>query len=309
MRLRFIHGAAIATVMVWLALCAAGGVFAIEGALHMPRRGITAADEQRAIALANQVDAELAEAEVVAADGVLLRGWTLRLHGANGDAVILLHGQGDNRAGMLGPASVLLRRGYSVLLPDARGHGESGGEIGTYGVLEADDVERWFEWLKRNQSPHCIDGLGDSMGAAELLRSLDEEPGFCAVVAESPFATFREAAYDRLGQQFSTGQWLGRTLLRPAFLAGVVYARLRYGIDLTRANPADAVARSSVPVLLIHGMEDRNLPVRHSLMIKVASPRVALWEPLGADHCGASTAAPAEYERTVVAWFVQHDHR
>ena len=32
------------------------------------------------------------------------------------------------------------------------------------------------------------------MGGAELLRSLDAEGGFCAAIAESPFATFREAA-------------------------------------------------------------------------------------------------------------------
>jgi uncharacterized protein len=203
---------------------------------------------------------------------------------------------------------MLLRHGYSVLLPDARAHGESGGAIGTYGVLEADDVRRWFEWLKKSQSPHCIDGLGDSMGGAELLRSLDEERGFCAVIAESPFATFSEAAYDRLGQQFSRGPRLGRTVLRPAFYAGLLYARARYGVDLERANPERAVAASSVPVMLIHGLADTNLPVRHSEMIKAGSPRVVVWEPEGAEHCGASTTAPAEYERRVVGWLESHEH-
>jgi hypothetical protein len=223
--------------------------------------------------------------------------------------VILLHGLGDNRTGMLGPAEMLLRHGYSVLLPDARGHGESGGAIGTYGVLEADDVRRWFDWMRKEQAPHCIDGLGDSMGGAELLRSLDAERGFCAVIAESPFATFREAAYDRIGQQFSTGSWLGRTLLRPVFPFGVVYARMRYGVNIAEANPARAVAGSQVPVMLIHGLSDSNLPVRHSEIIRAASPRVMLWEPEGADHCGASTVAPVEYERRVVGWLEEHDHR
>lgn len=63
----------------------------------------------------------------------------------NGDGVILLHGQAANRANMLGNADLLLRHGYAVLLPDARAHGESGGPIATYGVVEASDVRRWYE--------------------------------------------------------------------------------------------------------------------------------------------------------------------
>jgi fermentation-respiration switch protein FrsA (DUF1100 family) len=305
LRLSFIFGTA--SFAVWCLVSAAIGVFAIEGALHLPHLELSAHDQQRAAAIAERNGAFLQDAKITAADGAVLSAWSIRAHDGNGSVVILLHGQGDNRAGMLGPAELLLRHGYSVVLPDARGHGESGGAIGTYGVLEAQDVRRWFDWVKLNQSPNCIDGLGDSMGGAELLRSLDAERGFCAVIAESPFATFREAAYDRLGQQFSTGPILGRTVLRPAFETGVLYVRVRYGIDLEEADPAAAVAGSPVPVMLIHGLADRNLPVRHSEMIKARNPGVPLWEPEGADHCGASTVAPAEYERRVVGWFESHD--
>lgn len=301
-----ITAAALAT---WLLLCAVVGVIAVEGALHPGRLRLSAADTQQAERMAANDRAVLAEVTVNASDGEVLRAWSIRPVAGNGDAVILLHGQSDNRSGMLGPASMFLRHGYAVLLPDARAHGMSGGHLGTYGVLEADDVRRWFDWLKLSESPHCIDGLGDSMGGAELLRSLDVEQGFCAVVAESPFATFREAGYDRLGQQFSAGSWLGRSLLRPSFLFGVAYARLRYGIDFGKADPARAVAATHVPVMLIHGLADRNLPPRHSEMIKAGNPAAVLWEPLRADHCGASSAEPAEYERRVIGWFAGHNAR
>lgn len=299
----------ISTLAVWVLGCAAIGVVAVEGALHLPHSAVTAAERNQAVAVADQHEADLEDVEIVATDGAVLRAWSIRAHRGNGSTAILLHGQGDNRAGMLGPAEMLLRHGYSVLLPDARGHGESGGAITTYGVIEADDVRRWFQWIENNESPQCIDGLGDSMGAAELLRSLDDERGFCAVVAESPFASFREAAYDRLGQQFGSGSSLGRTILRPALHAGLLYARTRYGVDLAEADPARAVADSSVPVMLIHGLADANLPARHSEMIRAASPRAALWEPRTADHCGASTTEPLEYEKRVVAWFQEHGRR
>ena len=181
--------------------------------------------------------------------------------------MILLHGHTDNRAGMLGSADMLLRQGYAVLLPDARAHGASGGDMATYGVKEADDVRRWFDWIERSESPRCIDGLGESMGAAQLLASLRTTPGFCAVVAESAFANFREASYDRTGEKINAGAWAGRTLLRPVVEVGLLYARWQYGVNLEQASPQNAVAASSIPVLLIHGLKDTNLPPRHSEMI------------------------------------------
>jgi dipeptidyl aminopeptidase/acylaminoacyl peptidase len=148
------------------------------------------------------------------------------------------------------------------------------------------------------------------MGAAQLLQSLSVEPGFCAVVAESPFASFREASYDRLGQQLHQGSGLGRTLLRPAVASGFLYARLKYGIDFETASPQTAVAASTVPVLLIHGLRDTNLPPRNSELIAAASqsriPPVVLWEPPAAGHTGASQAEPQEFQRRVLAWFANH---
>jgi predicted alpha/beta-fold hydrolase len=203
----------LALVAVWLVLSAGIGILAAEWALHPGRRELGPKAEARALAVAARNHAELAEVAVVADDGVTLRGWSIRPHAGNGDAVILLHGHTDNRAGMLGDADLLLRHGYAVLLPDARAHGESGGDLATYGVKEAGDVRRWFNWMKQSQSPRCIDGLGESMGAAQLLESLRSASGFCAVVAESPFASFREASYDRLGEKVNAGAWVGRTLL------------------------------------------------------------------------------------------------
>jgi uncharacterized protein len=299
-----------ALVAVWLVLYVAAGVVAMEWALHPGRRLLEAGAEAQAQAAAAHNHAELTEATIQAGDGVTLRGWNMRpLHG-NGDAVILLHGVADNRAGMLGNADLLLRHGYEVLLPDARAHGTSGGELATYGVMEADDIRRWFDWIQLTERPRCIDGLGESMGAAQLLQSLRTTPGFCAVVAESSFASFREASYDRLGEKLSARAWAGRTLLRPAVEAGLLYARWKYGVDFEQASPENVVAASHVPVLLIHGKKDTNLPPRHSERILARSgrrsPAVVLWEPAEAGHCGAAGAEPEEFERRVIGWFESH---
>ncbi|MGO9336175.1 MAG: alpha/beta hydrolase [Terracidiphilus sp.] len=280
-------------------------------ALHPGRRPLDPTAEELALSIAARNHTELADVAVTAADGVTLRAWSIRPAQGNGDAVILLHGQSDNRAGMLGNAELLLRYGYAVLLPDARAHGRSGGDLATYGVKEASDVRLWFDWIEKAEAPRCIDGLGESMGAAQLLASLTTVHGFCAVVAVSPFASFREASYDRLGENLHARAWLGRTLLWPAVEAGFLYARLKYGVELEQASPENAVAASTVPVLLIHGKKDTNLPPRHSEIILAHSSAranaVVWWEPAEAGHCGAAGAEPQEYARRVIGWFEAHD--
>ncbi len=297
-------------VAVWLVVCAAIGIVATEWALHPGRRALDAKAEAIAQEIALRNHAELTEVSVTASDGATLRGWSIRPMHGNGDAVILLHGHTDNRAGMLGNADLLLGHGYAVLLPDARAHGTSGGELATYGVKEASDIRLWFDWMRRIESPRCIDGLGESMGAAQLLQSLWITPGFCAVVAESSFASFREASFDRLGEKLHAGAWAGRTLLRPAVEAGLIYARWKYGVDFEQASPENVVVASKVPVLLIHGKKDINLPSRHSEMIlarnKTRIPVVELWEPAEAGHCGAAGAEPEEFTRRVIGWFASH---
>lgn len=310
-RLRFCLLGCLVFVGIWLVLCAGAGVLAVEQALHPQRRGLDKADESRAASAAGQLHASLNPVTVNATDGVSLHAWNIRPVDWNGDAVVLLHGQTDNRMGMLGNAELLLRHGYAVLLPDARSHGASGGELATYGVKEAADIHQWVHWLVETESPKCIDGLGESMGAAQLLQSLGSEPGFCAVVAESSFASFREASYDRLGEKIHAGDWAGRTLLRPVVETGLIYARWKYGVDLSLSSPEKAVQKSHVPILLIHGLKDTNLPARNSEMIAEHSrgrtPMVELWEPRDAGHCGASGAEPDEYERRLIGWFASHD--
>jgi len=301
----FLVRTGLACLALWIVLCAVIGIVAVEGALHPRRSPLADADIAQAEAIAATDHAVLSNTSVAADDAVTLRAWYLTPNAGNGTAVILLHGQGANRAAMLGNADLLLRHGFSVLLPDARAHGESGGDIATYGIKEAFDLERWYEWLHRSNHA-CVDALGESMGAADLLTSLRAEPGFCAVVAESSFSTFQEAAYDRLGQEFRTGPWLGRTLLRPALWAGLFYTRWKYGLDLDTASPQSAVQHSRVPIFLIHGLADTNLPPRHSERMKEINPAIVLWEPRKAWHCGASTAEPQQYEARVVAWFEDH---
>ncbi len=282
------------------------GAFVAEGALHPTRRQLTSSEIQQETLHTGYENAVLADVTNIASDGIVLRAWEIRPKNANGDAVILLHGLSDNRVGMQGYADLFLSHGYSVLIPDARAHGTSGGALATYGLLEGDDIHRWFDWLVARRHPQCIYGFGESMGAAQLLQSLGTEPRFCAVAGECPFSNFREIAYDRVGQQFNAGPWVGRTILWPVVESAFLYSRWKYGLDFKQVSPEDIVASTKVPVFLIHGQNDTNIPIRHSRRIVERNPSVVLWEVPNAGHTGAVNASPEEFNRKVVEWFENH---
>ena len=163
-------------------LAIVGGIFLAEGALHPGRRPLLAVDQRQATEMANSNTSDLTDVSIPAIDGVVLRAWNLQPRKIFANAVILSHGLSDNRAGMIAYAQFFLRHGYDVLMPDARAHGISGGEIATYGIREANDLHRWLDWLDVNEHPACVYGFAESMGAAGLLQSLHPNRGF----AQSP---------------------------------------------------------------------------------------------------------------------------
>ena len=291
-------------LLLYLTLCTLGGIYLADGTLHPARRPLTE-DEVTAVRQSAQaLDADLSDDSITTPDNIILRAWTIHPHHPSGDAVLLLHGLGDNRIGMTGYAQLLLAHGFTVLLPDARAHGESGGTLATYGLLERNDIHQWLDFLEAQDHPRCIFALGESMGAAQLLQSLDTHPHVCAIVAESPFATFREIAYDRMGQPFRLGPWVGRTFLRPLVEVAFLRARWKYHLNMQEISPQDSAAATTIPVLLIHGEIDSNIPVRHSQRIHARAPNTDLWEVPNADHCGALSTAPQEFQHRLLSWFV-----
>jgi uncharacterized protein len=289
--------------LAYVAICVAAGIFVAEAALHPTRRRLGAHEEETSRRLSVNLGTSLENVEIVAEDGATLRAWSLLPSRGNGNSVILLHGLGDNRMGMIGYAELLLGHGYGILMPDSRAHGQSGGALATYGLIEKDDIHRWMEWISTQQHPGCIYGFGESMGAAQLLQALAPKPTFCAVAAESPFSSFREIAYDRVGQFFHTGPWAGRIPLRPTVEIALAYINWKYGFAFQDISPEDSVAGSHLSVFLIHGKIDRNIPLRHSKRIQAHNPQVVLWEVANADHCGAINADPGQFAARLLAWF------
>ena len=232
-------------------------------------------------------------------DGVELRSWKIRPRSPNGDWVLLFHGVSDNRTGVLGHAEFLLRHGYSVAMMDSRAHGESGGDMATYGWKERYDTVVIVNGLYSTEKVSHLYALGVSMGASIALQSAAVEPRIEGVVAEDPFADLREVSYDYAGLHFSP--FLGKTLFRPASIFAMEALAKTGGFDPDDVSPDKAVAARPFPVLLICGTRDSTIPCRHAEQIyRTATGPKELWVVSGAAHASALGHAPAEYEERVV---------
>jgi len=242
---------------------------------------------------------------VRAPDGIELRGWKIRARSPNGDWVLLFHGVSDNRTGDLGHAELLLRHGYNVVMMDSRAHGESGGDMATYGWKERHDTVSITDALCLHETVRHLGALGVSMGAAIALQSAAVEPRIQAVIAEDPFADLREVSYDYAGLEFSP--LLGKTLFRPATIFAMKGMAEAGGFPPDDVSPAKAVADRPFPVLLICGTRDHRIPCRHAQRIyQAARGTKQLWVVDGAEHASALGHAPAEYENRVIRFLTEN---
>jgi len=298
--LRRLERGAILVLVSVLLLTVLGGVILAEDALH-PAPGPQSADKPTQIAA--DTGSSYQDVQITGSDGTVLGAWLFLPSRPHPSYAILLHGVRDTRVGMHVLIRMLLKDGYAVLAPDSRTN------LVTYGVREANDVHLWADYLYQTQPVKNLYGLGESMGAANLLQSLPLETRFSAVVADSPFSTFTAIAHDRVEQIFQSDSWPVRAITYPLVSAGFIYARLRYGVDLAAASPLDAVRHTSTPILLIHGLRDTKTSPQHSRILLLGNPsHITPWFVPKAGHTGAYSADPAVFEQRVTTFFEAHQH-
>ncbi|HET9400926.1 MAG TPA: alpha/beta fold hydrolase [Candidatus Acidoferrales bacterium] len=278
------------------------------GALHPLHRPLDKSLVEAADAVLARDSALREDFSVTAQDGTILRGW-LAIPASNtndspADWVMLLHGSGDNRVGMIGAADFLLQAGYAVTMMDSRAQGESGGEQATFGWRERDDVHAIIDALEPHHRVRHLYALGISMGAGIALQAAAFDPRIEAVVAEAPFASLREASYDYVS--FRHGTWLGETILFPAALAGVSAMERAGGFDVDANSPEASVRRRPFPILLIEDGDDDNLPARHvRLIFANATGPKQIWVIPGAAHASGLGADREGYRQHVLQFFAK----
>ena len=224
---------------------------------------------------------DLETVSVTGHDGETLQGHWMPQENAR-RVIIAMHGWRSswyNDFGMV--ADAWAADGCSVLFAEQRAQGESGGEQMGFGLIERYDCLDWIYWvISRCGKEIPIYLCGISMGATTVLLTagLSLPPSVRGVIADcgftSPQAIWKHVTRNNLHIGPMTPPWMADAILRQ---------RIHTGSD--PISTVDALKSCSVPVLLIHGTDDRLVPVEmtYENYKACASPKRLLVVP-GAGH-------------------------
>lgn len=211
--------------------------------------------------------------------------------------VICLHGYtSQGMSDYIGLSGYYLNKGYSMLLPDLRAHGESEGTYIGFGCLDRKDTLKWIQWVIRKCGEDVKILLhGTSMGGATVLMtsSMELTKQVKGIVSDCAFTSPKEVFTHVLHSMYHL----------PAFplmqIADLMNQKLSgYGLD--ECNAAREVRNARVPILFIHGSGDTFVPCK--MCDKIYESCTSKKKKLiieGAAHAESYYKDPASYENAL----------
>lgn len=238
-----------------------------------------------------------------ARDGLMLHALKLPAEPESG-WVIIAHGYTSAARHMGSVAERFREMGYSLLLPDARGHGESeGGYIGM-GWPERLDILGWIDDLLQTQPDAKILLYGISMGAATMMMTAGEPlpPNVRGVIEDCGYTSVTDEFFHQLTHTFHLPAFLARFII---FFAEPV-ARLRAGYSLRAASSVAQLEKMPRPLsmLFIHGEQDTYVPfwMLDTVYAAAATEDKQKLSFPGAAHGLSAVTDPARYWGAVQAF-------
>ena len=231
-------------------------------------------------------------------DGLRISGWffAAEAEATPAPAVILCHGIWTGRRECLPLALRFRAAGYNVLAFDFRAHGLSDGKFTSVGHRETNDVLGAVQYVKQRAEvdPHRIGVIGFSMGAAASIQAAARCQDIAALVADSAYANFLDAA--RYSFKLVT-----RVPHFPLASLAMQWGKWIANVDAAQLRPIDVVGQISPrPVMIAHGALDEIVPVRHAhSLFKAAGEPKELWIEPTAHHVGARDTNTDAYFATV----------
>jgi pimeloyl-ACP methyl ester carboxylesterase len=184
-------------------------------------------------------------------------------------AVVVVHGWESNRGRTFAHVRYLHAAGFHCLVFDVRGHGDNPPEQLPINVPEfAADTVAAARWLLDRPEVSAVGLLGHSMGGAGVIVAGAAEPRVGAVVSMSAPANM--VAMTRRAFAMADMHVPGPVAWPLAWFA------TRMLLSPRHHSPADtdiraAAARYRGPLLLLHGAQDRGVPVEHLELIARAA--------------------------------------
>jgi len=226
------------------------------------------------------------------------------------EAILLLHGYNGSIAPDLVEVGPFLRRTASVLGLDFRGHGASDDGPTTFGLLEVEDVAGGLAFLGE-RGVRRVALVGSSMGGITAiaavavlgdgrLASADADPAAPAGVVDAPRPRIVGIVADSVTPELAivVGNRLGLPFGRR--IAGRAFGRFDrlVGGDPRTTEPIAVIGLlEDMPLLLVHGEDDRTVPIQEGMRLAAAAPPGVRHLVIpDADHGAGHRTDPVAYE-------------
>ncbi|MBO1583405.1 alpha/beta hydrolase [Bacillus sp. XF8] len=188
-------------------------------------------------------------------DELKLTGYEYRNEQSSHKWSIVVHGYNGRASEMTKYIRHFYEKGYSVVAPDLRGHGNSQGDYIGMGWHDRKDVTQWIQYILKKDPQAEIALFGISMGGATVMMTSGEElPGNVKVIIE-------DCGYSSVIDEFTYQlKDLFHLPKFPVMNAANTITKLRAGYDLNEGSAVKQVAKSKTPMLFIHGDADTFVP-------------------------------------------------
>jgi len=220
-------------------------------------------------------------------DKITIKAWLISSAKTNG-TVIIGHGYPFDKGNIL-PVVKFLYPDYNLLLYDHRYFGESSGSITTIGIKEVEDVKAAVDFVhKRFGKKEPVALYGFSLSASSMLMAKTKVN---AIISDSAYADL-ENMIKHVYSIFGPFKF-------PFVKITNIFSMIFLKVHPRKVSPALAIKDINVPVLVIHGEKDTQIPVENAYLLKESNPNIEFWIVKDSDHGEAYALAKDEYKKRV----------
>ncbi|KHF41627.1 alpha/beta hydrolase [Halalkalibacter okhensis] len=225
-----------------------------------------------------------------------LNGYVYENANADHRWAIVVHGYTSDASSMTRYVRNFHDKGFHVLTPDLRGHGESEGDYIGMGWHDRKDMLLWIDQVLERDPEAEIVLFGVSMGGATVMMTSGEEDlpeNVKVIVEDCGYTSVSDVFVYQLDDLFGLPEF-------PVIRAANTITKWRAGYDLYEASAVEQVEKSKTPILFIHGDIDTFVP--YEMLDEVYEAAAVDKEKLiipNAGHGDAEKVDPVTYWSTV----------
>lgn len=238
------------------------------------------------------------ETTILSEDGLNLWGKLYFQEEKTDKWVIIAHGYTSSHEDIQPIALNFYNKGYNVLTPDMRAHGNSEGKYIGMGWLDRKDMLLWIDYVLSLDSNSQIVLYGESMGGATVMMTSGEDlpSNVKAIIEDCGYTSVQEMFEAQLDERFGLPPF-------PILNAAEVVTSIRAKYNFEEASALEQVKKSKTPMLFTHGGNDNYVPTEMVYRLyEAAQCEKDILVIEGADHGSAPDVDPDKYYEKVFSF-------